>query len=126
MFQCRAHIYQSRISPGADSSGLCDAFTKVLIGEHCKSTQVKFLKFLIFIIFFFTLLKVKKATLNPIWDESLIFNDIVLYGSVDFIKQHPPPVILMVLDQDVCVSLQKKQRHLQKLFNLFISTKPTA
>lgn len=40
LFQCRAHLYQARISPGADASGLCDAFVKVLIGEHCRITEV--------------------------------------------------------------------------------------
>lgn len=89
VFQCRAHIYQARISPGADESGLCDAFVRVLLGEHCRITQVK------------------KATLNPVWDQTLVFSDITIHGSREFIKRHPPSAILIVMDQDECVSRKK-------------------
>lgn len=51
----------------------------------------------------------KKATLNPIWDETLIFRDITIYGNLEFVRQNPPSVVLIVMDQDVCVSNNLKR-----------------
>lgn len=36
----RANVYQARSLIGSDASGLSDPFARVIIGEHCKSTQV--------------------------------------------------------------------------------------
>lgn len=40
VFQCRAHIYQGRISPGADETALCDSFVRLTIGAHSRQTKV--------------------------------------------------------------------------------------
>lgn len=64
-------------------------------------------------------MKVKKATLNPIWDQTLIFNDIIIYGSEEFVKQHPPTVILLVMDQDFCVSTEI-DKHKDKFYGIVL------
>jgi hypothetical protein len=34
------------------------------------------------------------------WDETLVFWDVILYGSRDYIKLHPPTILIEVLDKD--------------------------
>lgn len=43
-FQMRAYMYQARSLIGSDASGLSDPFARVIIGEYCKSTQVRIMK----------------------------------------------------------------------------------
>lgn len=47
--------------------------------------------------------QVQKKTLNPVWDQTLLCKQLVVYGASDYIKKHPPLAILDVLDQDECV-----------------------
>lgn len=82
MFQLRAHVYQARSLIGSDASGLSDPFARVIMGEFSKTTQVI------------------DETLSPTWDELLIFEEILIYGSADEIKQDPPPIIIEIFDQD--------------------------
>lgn len=41
-----------------------------------------------------------EETLSPTWDELLIFDDILLFGSKDEIKRDPPSVVVEIYDQD--------------------------
>lgn len=41
-FQLRAYMYQARSLIGSDASGLSDPFARVICGEYCKTTQVRF------------------------------------------------------------------------------------
>jgi len=50
--------------------------------------------------------KVKYQTLCPTWDESLIFDDIVVYGLREDLIRNPPVVIVEIYDHDVVVSYQ--------------------
>lgn len=81
-FQLRAHIYQARSLIGSDASGLSDPYAIVYITEFAKKTQVI------------------EETLSPTWDELLIFDDILLFGSKDEIKRDPPSVVIEIYDQD--------------------------
>ncbi|XP_031348413.1 otoferlin-like [Photinus pyralis] len=83
-FQGRAHIYQGKFFFGADKSGLSDPFLRIIIGNQCLQT------------------KVSQATLNPVWDQTLIIPRLLLYGTSDFIKSNPPLVIAEVFDKDLC------------------------
>ena len=38
----RANVYQARSLIGSDNSGLSDPFARIIIGEHCRSTQVNY------------------------------------------------------------------------------------
>ena len=45
-----------------------------------------------------------QATLNPTWDQTLIFNDVEIYGDPKNIAQCPPDVVLEFFDNDQVVS----------------------
>lgn len=61
--------------------------------------------------------EVIRATLNPTWDQTLIFDDIEIYGDPQTIAHNPPNVVLELYDSDqvVCVfellSFQQYFRH---------------
>ncbi|KAJ8959920.1 hypothetical protein NQ317_007807 [Molorchus minor] len=82
IFQLRAHVLQGKISAGFDKSGLADTFVRIIIGNQLKDTQVV------------------KISLHPVWDEMLILNNIVQYGSKSYIKNSAPDVVLEVFDKD--------------------------
>ncbi|TMW49673.1 hypothetical protein DOY81_005242 [Sarcophaga bullata] len=81
-FQLRAHIYQARSLIGSDASGLSDPYATVYITEFAKTTQVI------------------EETLSPTWDELLVFDEILVYGTKDEIKKGPPTIIIEIYDQD--------------------------
>ncbi|XP_059059908.1 otoferlin-like [Achroia grisella] len=81
-FQMRAYIYQARSLIGSDSSGLSDPFARVVINECTATTQVI------------------DETLSPTWDETLIFEDILLYSTMEQIKAEPPTIVIEIFDQD--------------------------
>lgn len=78
----RAYIYQARSLIGSDSSGLSDPFARVIIGECSTTTQVI------------------DETLSPTWDELLVFEDILLYSTIEQIKEDPPTIVIEIFDQD--------------------------
>lgn len=81
-FQLRAHIYQARSLIGSDASGLSDPYATVYITEYAKNTQVI------------------EETLSPTWDELLLFDDVLVYGTKEEIKKNPPTVVIEIYDQD--------------------------
>lgn len=88
-------MYQARSLIGSDASGLSDPFARVVFGDQSLCTQVI------------------EETLNPTWDEMLIFNEAVMYGNVEEIKEDPPTVVIEIFDQDrvVCSTLLSLSRH---------------
>ncbi|CAL4086030.1 unnamed protein product, partial [Meganyctiphanes norvegica] len=82
IFQLRAHMYQARSLIASDNSGLSDPFARVIFGEQCRTTQVI------------------DETLSPTWDEMLVMDDILVYGTREEIKSQPPWVVIEVFDQD--------------------------
>ncbi|XP_049831992.1 otoferlin-like [Schistocerca gregaria] len=88
-----AHVYGGRFFPGDDESGLCDPFVRVTIaGGHTLQTEVQFGK------------------LDPVWDQTLPFQDVaVCCSSGKFIKKHPPLVIVEVFDLDKSVVGQRRE-----------------
>jgi len=81
-FQLRAHMYQARGLIGSDESGLSDPFARVVFVDQSQCTQVI------------------EETLSPTWDEMLIFNAVVISGSLNSIRSMPPTVVVEVFDQD--------------------------
>lgn len=47
--------------------------------------------------------EVIKTTLNPTWDQTLIFEDIEIYGDPQTIARNPPDVVLELYDSDQVV-----------------------
>lgn len=48
------------------------------------------------------------TTLNPTWDQTLIFEDIEIYGDPQTIARNPPDVVLELYDSDQVVSRGKE------------------
>lgn len=78
----RAYVYQARSLIGSDSSGLSDPFARVIIGDCIVSTQVI------------------DETLSPTWDEMLLFRDVLLYSSIEWIKANTPTIVIEIFDRD--------------------------
>jgi len=81
-FQLRAHMYQARGLIGSDESGLSDPFARVVFVDQSQCTQVI------------------EETLSPTWDEMLIFNAVIIPGTLNSIRSTPPTVVVEVFDQD--------------------------
>lgn len=47
--------------------------------------------------------EVVRTTLNPTWDQALIFEDIEIYGDPQTIARNPPDVVLELYDSDQVV-----------------------
>lgn len=47
--------------------------------------------------------EVIRSTLNPTWDQTLIFEDIEIYGDPQTLVSNPPDVILELYDSDQVV-----------------------
>ncbi|XP_076648742.1 otoferlin [Halictus rubicundus] len=84
VFQLRAHIFQGRFDPGMDASGLLDPLVRVAFHGYTASTRVI------------------KQTLDPFWDETLILPPRTVHGTKEYLKKHPPSVVIEVFDQDIC------------------------
>ncbi|KAJ4432234.1 hypothetical protein ANN_20850, partial [Periplaneta americana] len=98
-FQCRAYIYQGRLKPGYDKSALCDPFVRVVVGTLTKDTQVS-TDMNDTLVIGLLVVVVIKATLDPTWDETLVLGVVTFQGSVQSIQQHPPTIVMEVLDLD--------------------------
>uniref|UniRef100_A0A2K6C476 C2 domain-containing protein n=1 Tax=Macaca nemestrina TaxID=9545 RepID=A0A2K6C476_MACNE len=81
-FQLRAHLYQARGVLAADDSGLSDPFARVLISTQCQTTRVL------------------EQTLSPLWDELLVFEQLIVDGRREHLQEEPPLVIINVFDHN--------------------------
>ncbi|XP_019065455.1 fer-1-like protein 4 [Fukomys damarensis] len=81
-FQLRAHLYQARGVLSADDSGLSDPFARVIISTQCQTTRVL------------------EQTLSPLWDELLVFDQLIVDGRRELLQQEPPLVIINVFDHN--------------------------
>ena len=99
-------MYQARSLIGSDSSGLSDPFARIVVGEYCRTTQVKISVAEVSRTRFVTdkLHKVIDETLSPTWDELIVFGKMLVYGRKEDIKENPPMAIVEFYDQDkVCI-----------------------
>uniref|UniRef100_G1T497 C2 domain-containing protein n=1 Tax=Oryctolagus cuniculus TaxID=9986 RepID=G1T497_RABIT len=81
-FQLRAHMYQARGVLAADDSGLSDPFARVLISTQCQTTRVL------------------EQTLSPLWDELLVFDQLIVDGRREHLQEEPPLVVINVFDHN--------------------------
>ncbi|XP_048205354.1 fer-1-like protein 4 [Perognathus longimembris pacificus] len=81
-FQLRAHLYQARGVLAADDSGLSDPFARVLISTHCQTTRVL------------------EQTLSPLWDELLVFEQLIVDGRREQLQEEPPLLVINVFDHN--------------------------
>ncbi|XP_051887398.1 fer-1-like protein 4 isoform X2 [Pristis pectinata] len=81
-FQLRAHMYQARGLLAADDTGLSDPFARVVFSTQCQSTRYL------------------EETLSPMWSEMLLFDQILIEGSKEELKNDPPIIIINIFDFD--------------------------
>lgn len=53
-------------------------------------------------------MQVIKQTLDPFWDQTLVFPAIDVHGMREHVKTHPPKVVLEAFDRDYCVSIYRE------------------
>ncbi|XP_064410289.1 otoferlin-like [Latimeria chalumnae] len=81
-YQLRTHLFQARGLLAIDDNGLSDPFARVLFSTSSQSTEIA------------------ERTLSPTWDQTLVFQEIVLYGDPKDIQDRPPKVIIEIFDHN--------------------------
>ncbi|XP_076016465.1 myoferlin isoform X1 [Genypterus blacodes] len=81
-YHLRVYVYQGRNLCAMDKDSFSDPYAHVSFLHVSKTTEVI------------------KSTLNPTWDQTLIFEDIEIYGEPETIAHNPPDVVLELYDSD--------------------------
>uniref|UniRef100_M4APC2 Myoferlin n=1 Tax=Xiphophorus maculatus TaxID=8083 RepID=M4APC2_XIPMA len=100
MYHLRVYLYQARNLISMDKDSFSDPYAHVSFLHVSKTTEKL------------------RATLNPTWDQTLIFSDVEIYGDPKNVGANPPDVVLEFYDSDqvgkdeqlgrsVCVPLVK-------------------
>ncbi|XP_053721165.1 myoferlin-like isoform X2 [Synchiropus splendidus] len=82
MYHLRVYVYQARNIASMDKDSFSDPYTHVSFLHLSKTTEKL------------------RSTLNPTWDQTLIFNDVEIYGDPLTVEQRPPDVVLEFYDHD--------------------------
>uniref|UniRef100_A0A4W6DL90 Myoferlin n=1 Tax=Lates calcarifer TaxID=8187 RepID=A0A4W6DL90_LATCA len=82
MYHLRVYIYQARNMTSMDKDSFSDPYAHVSFLHVSKTTEKL------------------RATLNPTWDQTLIFNDVEIYGDPKNVADRPPDVVLEFYDHD--------------------------
>ncbi|XP_006816720.1 myoferlin-like, partial [Saccoglossus kowalevskii] len=81
-YQLRAYIYQGRGLVALDSDSFSDPYAFVCLMTRSQKTETK------------------KKTLCPTWDQTLIIDDLEIYGDPMKLAENPPDVVFEVFDWD--------------------------
>jgi hypothetical protein len=81
MFQLRAYMYQARNLPVVDWNCSPTLRARVKIDNFCRSTQTMF------------------ESSNPMWEETLVINNIQIQGSAEKAFLEPPTIYIDFLDK---------------------------
>ncbi|TNN74621.1 Myoferlin [Liparis tanakae] len=82
MYHLRVYVYQAQNLASMDKDSFSDPYAHVSF-LHVSQTTEKL-----------------RATLNPTWDQTLIFNDVEIFGDPQNVAQRPPEVVLEFYDND--------------------------
>ncbi|XP_031595497.1 myoferlin-like isoform X2 [Oreochromis aureus] len=82
MYHLRVYVHQARNMTSMDKDSFSDPYAHVSFLHVSKTTEKL------------------RATLNPTWDQTLIFNDVEIYGDPQKIAYRPPNVVLEFYDSD--------------------------
>ncbi|XP_074502030.1 myoferlin isoform X1 [Sebastes fasciatus] len=82
LYHLRVYVYQARNLCAMDKDSFSDPYAHVSFLHVSKTTEVI------------------RSTLNPTWDQTLIFEDIEIYGDPQTIARSPPDVVLELCDSD--------------------------
>ncbi|XP_035882895.1 myoferlin isoform X2 [Phyllostomus discolor] len=82
MYHLRCYIYQARNLMALDKDSFSDPYAHVSFLHRSKTTEII------------------QSTLNPTWDQTIIFDEIEIYGEPQTVLQNPPKVIIEIFDND--------------------------
>lgn len=82
MYHLRVYVYQARNMASMDKDSFSDPYAHVSFLHLSKTTEKL------------------QATLNPTWDQTLIFNNVEIYGDPRNIAARPPDVVVEFYDHD--------------------------
>lgn len=81
-YQLRVYLFQGRDLLPADPDGLSDPYVRISFGTQSQVSEII------------------HRTLCPTWDQTLIFENVHIYGSPEITEASPPRVVLELFDQD--------------------------
>ncbi|XP_041117050.1 myoferlin-like [Polyodon spathula] len=81
-YHLRVYVYQARNLLALDKDSFSDPYAHVSFLHLSKTTETI------------------PATLNPTWDQTLIFNTVEIYGDPQAVAQNPPNVVFELFDKD--------------------------
>ncbi|XP_018414191.1 PREDICTED: myoferlin isoform X1 [Nanorana parkeri] len=81
-YHLRCYLYQARTLIALDKDSFSDPYAHVSFLHRSKTTETI------------------HCTLNPTWDQTLIFNEVEIYGDPQSVAQNPPNVVIEIFDSD--------------------------
>ncbi|KAI5627367.1 myoferlin, partial [Silurus asotus] len=81
-YHLRVYVYQARNLLALDKDSFSDPYVHVSFLHMSKTTEIV------------------KSTLNPTWDQTLIFKRVQIYGDPQILARNPPQVVLEIFDSD--------------------------
>ncbi|ROL41004.1 Myoferlin [Anabarilius grahami] len=81
-YHLRVYVYQARNLIALDKDSFSDPYVHVSFLHHSQTTETI------------------KCTLNPTWDQTLIFKNVEIYGDPQSLAQNPPRVVMEIFDSD--------------------------
>ncbi|XP_055986386.1 myoferlin isoform X2 [Sorex fumeus] len=82
VYHLRCYIYQARNLMALDKDSFSDPYAHVSFLHRSKTTEII------------------HSTLNPTWDQTIIFDEVEIYGEPQTILQNPPKVVIELFDSD--------------------------
>lgn len=82
MYHLRCYVYQARNLMALDKDSFSDPYAHVSFLHRSKTTEII------------------HCTLNPTWDQTIIFDEIEICGEPQAILQNPPKVVIELFDSD--------------------------
>ncbi|KAM6186057.1 myoferlin isoform 2-T2 [Rhynchocyon petersi] len=82
LYHLRCYIYQARNLIALDKDSFSDPYAHVSFLHRSKTTEIVY------------------KTLNPTWDQTIIFDEIEIYGEPQTVLQNPPKVVIELFDND--------------------------
>uniref|UniRef100_A0A670ZC91 Myoferlin n=1 Tax=Pseudonaja textilis TaxID=8673 RepID=A0A670ZC91_PSETE len=81
-YHLRCYVYQARNLTALDKDSFSDPYAHVSFLHRSKTTEII------------------HSTLNPTWDQTIIFDEIEIYGDPQTVAQSPPQVVVELFDSD--------------------------
>uniref|UniRef100_A0A8C5RHE0 Myoferlin n=1 Tax=Laticauda laticaudata TaxID=8630 RepID=A0A8C5RHE0_LATLA len=81
-YHLRCYVYQARNLTALDKDSFSDPYAHVSFLHRSKTTEII------------------HSTLNPTWDQTIIFDEIEIYGDPQMVAQSPPQVVVELFDND--------------------------